>query len=179
MPPVSTDNYYHGGIPTFLRWRNLSAADFSPFYDLTSPVYSDFTTYIRQLLGHVSPYMNVSLLSSLSVSHLFAIPLPDLKSRALRLDREACADGRSLPQLTLATDPTILAFETGNELGGWTGSAYPPPVKWTTAISELLKDLAPDALVISGSYGVRADELSLDTVTCSSFPFPSSIGVAF
>jgi len=67
-------------------------------------------------------------------------------------------------QLTLATDSTVLAFETGNELGGWTGKQYPPSVEWTTAISQYLKELAPETLVISGSYGVRKDELPIETI---------------
>lgn len=64
-------------------------------------------------------------------------------------------------QLTLASDPTVLAFETGNELGGWTGSHYAPPVAWTRSIAQLLKQLSPDALVISGTYGVKQAELSI------------------
>ncbi|GAA6060913.1 hypothetical protein JCM10212_003947 [Sporobolomyces blumeae] len=131
LPLTDQYDYYHGGIPTFLRWRNLSSTDFSPFYDLDSDVYSDFTRYIETLLTHVSPYTN----------------------------------------LTLATDPTILAFETGNELGSWTGDAYPPPVEWTTSISQLLKRLAPDTLVVSGSYGVRKDELAIASVDVHSDHF--------
>lgn len=64
----------------------------------------------------------------------------------------------------MATDPTVLAFETGNELGGWTGDAYPPPVEWTTAVAGLLHELAPNTLVLSGSYGVRKDELKIEGV---------------
>lgn len=67
-------------------------------------------------------------------------------------------------QLTLAQDPTVLAFETGNELSGWTGRDYPPPVEWTTAIAQLLKELAPQTLVLSGTYGVREAELHIDEV---------------
>ncbi|GAA5927988.1 uncharacterized protein JCM15063_006052 [Sporobolomyces koalae] len=131
IPLTDQYDYYHGGIPTFLRWRNLSSTDFAPFYDLNSDVYQDFRRYIATLLSHTSPYTNLSL----------------------------------------ATDPTILAFETGNELGGYTGKAYPPPVEWTTAISAFLKELAPQTLVMSGSYGVRHDELSISTVDLHSDHF--------
>ncbi|GAA6018402.1 hypothetical protein JCM10207_000880 [Rhodosporidiobolus poonsookiae] len=124
LPLTDQYDYYHGGIPTFLRWRNLSDTDFSPFYDTSSEVYSDFEQYIRELLGHVSPYTN----------------------------------------LTLASDPTVAMFETGNELGGWTGNDYPPPVEWTTSIAALLKELAPNTLAMSGSYGVRKSELSIADV---------------
>lgn len=67
----------------------------------------------------------------------------------------------ALTQLTMASDPTVLAFETGNELGGWTGDDYPPPVEWTASIAQLLHELAPDTLVLSGSYGVRKSELAI------------------
>ncbi|GAA5820818.1 hypothetical protein JCM3770_000352 [Rhodotorula araucariae] len=124
IPLTDQYDYYHGGIPTFLRWRNLSATDFAPFYDLSSETYADFTLYLRTLLTHTSPYTN----------------------------------------LTMATDPTVLAFETGNELGGWTGHDHPPPTEWTRAIAQLLKELAPQTLVLSGSYGVRTSELALADV---------------
>lgn len=64
----------------------------------------------------------------------------------------------------MAEEPTILAFETGNELGGFQMNAFPPPVEWTTSISQYLKTIAPDTLVISGSYGVREVELGIDRV---------------
>ncbi|GAA5834208.1 hypothetical protein JCM11251_000571 [Rhodosporidiobolus azoricus] len=131
LPLTDQYDYYHGGIPTFLRWRNLSDSDFSPFYNTASEVYSDFTTYVRTLLTHVSPYTNLSL----------------------------------------ATDPTVLAFETGNELGGWTGKHYPPPVRWTESIAQLLKELAPQTLVLSGSYGVRKEELGISEVDMHSDHF--------
>ncbi|ORY91788.1 glycoside hydrolase superfamily [Leucosporidium creatinivorum] len=127
VPLTDQYDYYHGGIPTFLRWRNLSAsspADYGPFYDLNSNVYSDFKTYISTLLTHRS----------------------------------------NITGLTMAEEPTILAFETGNELGGWGGNSSPPPVAWTTAIAAYLKELAPDTLVLSGSYGVRKDELAIQDV---------------
>ncbi|KAK4701098.1 mannan endo-1,4-beta-mannosidase, partial [Phenoliferia sp. Uapishka_3] len=118
---------YHGGIPTFLRFRNLSASspsDYGPFYDLSSDVYSDFKNYITTLLTHRS----------------------------------------NITGLTLAEEPTILAFETGNELGGWGGNASPPPIAWVTAIADYLKVLAPNTLVLSGTYGVRSSELAIESV---------------
>ncbi|GAA5906888.1 hypothetical protein JCM6882_006857 [Rhodosporidiobolus microsporus] len=131
LPLTDQYDYYHGGIKTFLRWRNLSDSDFSRFYDTANEVYSDFVTYVRTLLGHISPYTNLSL----------------------------------------STDPTILAFETGNELGGWTGRDYPPPVEWTRSVARLLKELAPRTLVVSGSYGVRRDELGIEEVDIHSDHF--------
>lgn len=66
--------------------------------------------------------------------------------------------------LTMGQDPTVLAFETGNELGGYGLKNWPPPVAWTTAIAGMLKTLAPNTLVVSGSYGVRSEELGIDAV---------------
>ncbi|GAA5954988.1 hypothetical protein JCM3765_003153 [Sporobolomyces pararoseus] len=131
IPLTDQYDYYHGGIPTFLRWRNLSSKNFDPFYDLNGQVYQDFRAYIQNLLSHTSPYTN----------------------------------------LTLASDPTVLAFETGNELGGYSGKDYPPSVEWTTAISQFLKELAPQTLVVSGSYGVRKDELEIGTIDIHSDHF--------
>lgn len=64
----------------------------------------------------------------------------------------------------MAEEPTIFALETGNELGGWSGSNYPPPVEWTTSIANYLKELAPETLVLDGSYGVRFSNLDIANV---------------
>ena len=64
----------------------------------------------------------------------------------------------------MAEDPTILAFETGNELGGTKLSRFPPPIAWTTSVANRLKSLAPNTLVMSGSYGVVAEELAIASV---------------
>ncbi|BGP00759.1 Glycoside hydrolase superfamily [Rhodotorula toruloides] len=124
LPLTDQYDYYHGGIPTFLRWRNLSSTDYTPFYDLSSPVFSDFELYIRTLLNHTSPYTN----------------------------------------LTLAQDPTILAFELGNELGGYFASHYPPSIAWSAAVAGLLKGLAPRTLVVSGRYGVSEEEAGVEEI---------------
>ncbi|KAJ1569992.1 hypothetical protein HK096_006849 [Nowakowskiella sp. JEL0078] len=46
-------------------------------------------------------------------------------------------------------DPTILGWETGNELGGWD---YTPPSSWTIALAEHIKSMARQ-LVIDGTLG--------------------------
>lgn len=127
IPLVDQYDYYHGGIRSFLRFRNLPAdspSDHGPFYNLSSPVHADFLSYITTLLTHKSPYTGLSM----------------------------------------AEDPTVLAFETGNELGGTKLAHSPPPLEWTTAIANLLKSLAPNTLVMSGSYGVVAAELAIESV---------------
>lgn len=127
IPLAEHYDYYHGGIPTFLRWRNLSASspsDYGPFYDLSSNVYSDFVQYVTHLLTHKS----------------------------------------NITGLTMAQDPVVMAFETGNELGGSSHIADQPTVAWVDAITKLIKQLAPNTLVMSGTYGVRKSELSLASV---------------
>ncbi|KAJ3163190.1 hypothetical protein HDU86_002359 [Geranomyces michiganensis] len=48
-------------------------------------------------------------------------------------------------------DPTILAWQLGNELGGWKGSD--PPAQWTLAMTAHIRSLAPQTLVADGSIG--------------------------
>jgi endo-1,4-beta-mannosidase len=105
---------------------------------------SDFKTYISTLLTHRSNITGVRVFLAF-----------------LLANNTSTDDGQ---QLTMAEEPTILAFETGNELGGWTREASPPPVEWTTEIARYLKELAPDTLVLSGSYGVRKEELGIANV---------------
>lgn len=54
-------------------------------------------------------------------------------------------------------DPTILAWETGNELKD-------PPATWTSDITSYIKALAPQQLTMDGSYGVQRDALGLSSV---------------
>ncbi|SCV67891.1 BQ2448_5502 [Microbotryum intermedium] len=52
------------------------------------------------------------------------------------------------------SDPTILAWETGNELGAWFGREGYPPQAWTSKAAGLIKELAPNTLVIDGTDGL-------------------------
>ncbi|GAA94791.1 glycoside hydrolase family 5 protein [Mixia osmundae IAM 14324] len=123
IPLIDQYDYYHGGLPTFLRWRNLPSSKTSAFFDTSSLVFTDFKDYITYLLNHKSTYTN----------------------------------------LTMAIDPTVLAFETGNELRG--------NADWTSQISQHIKLLAPSTLVIDGSYGVQKDALRIPTVDIHSNHF--------
>lgn len=60
-------------------------------------------------------------------------------------------------------DPTILAWETGNEIS--------PPVSWTATIADHIKSVAPSQLVVDGSYGVNPNALSLASVDIYSSHF--------
>ena len=53
-------------------------------------------------------------------------------------------------------DPTILAWETGNELA--------PPSSWTATISTYIKSVDPNHLVLDGSYGIEPTDLGLPNV---------------
>jgi len=66
--------------------------------------------------------------------------------------------------LTYAEDPTIFAYETGNELGGPIFGDKDVPVAWTTEIARYVKELAPNKLVIDGTYGVNTTHLSIKEI---------------
>lgn len=57
--------------------------------------------------------------------------------------------------VALKDDPTILAWETGNELGGYMLSGGAPPSAWTAEIAAYLKTLAPNTLVADGTDGLQ------------------------
>ncbi|BGO96958.1 hypothetical protein NBRC10513v2_002556 [Rhodotorula toruloides] len=56
--------------------------------------------------------------------------------------------------VALKDDPTILAWETGNELGGYMLGGGAPPAPWTKSIATYIKSLAPNHLVADGSDGL-------------------------
>ena len=55
-------------------------------------------------------------------------------------------------------DPTILAWETGNELQHNLKGNIPPPGEWTVEVAQHLKSLAPRTLVMDGSFA-KADSV--------------------
>jgi hypothetical protein len=48
-------------------------------------------------------------------------------------------------------DPTVLAWQLGNELGGWDGP--PPSIGWIFDIAAYIKSLAPNTLIMDGTMG--------------------------
>ncbi|KAI9759726.1 MAG: hypothetical protein M4579_002111 [Chaenotheca gracillima] len=66
--------------------------------------------------------------------------------------------------LTYAEDPTIFAYETGNELGGPTFGDMDVPKAWTNEIAKYIKQLAPHKLVVDGTYGVNKTNLDIPAV---------------
>ncbi|EPE07182.1 glycoside hydrolase [Ophiostoma piceae UAMH 11346] len=67
-------------------------------------------------------------------------------------------------KLTYAEDPTIFAFETGNELTGPVWLDMDIPVSWLQSTARLLKQLAPAKLVVDGTYGINGSHLTVDEV---------------
>ncbi|KAK3615693.1 hypothetical protein LTR56_026435 [Elasticomyces elasticus] len=66
--------------------------------------------------------------------------------------------------LTYAQDPTVFAYETGNELGGPVFGDLSVPVAWTNEICSYVKQLGPQKLCIDGTYGVNNTHLSIASV---------------
>ena len=66
--------------------------------------------------------------------------------------------------LTYADDPTVFAFETGNELGGPIFGDMDVPNSWTSDIASFVKGLAPRKLVVDGTYGINKTHLTLSEV---------------
>ncbi|GJN87931.1 hypothetical protein Rhopal_000886-T1 [Rhodotorula paludigena] len=55
--------------------------------------------------------------------------------------------------LTYGNDPTILAWETGNELGGYINAEMWPPASWTNAIIDTIRKYDSQHLIVDGSGG--------------------------
>ncbi|RKU42830.1 hypothetical protein DL546_006463 [Coniochaeta pulveracea] len=66
--------------------------------------------------------------------------------------------------LSYAEDPTIFAYETGNELSGPVWGDMDVPADWLRDISSYVKELAPRKLVVDGTYGVNRTHLGVEEV---------------
>jgi mannan endo-1,4-beta-mannosidase len=66
--------------------------------------------------------------------------------------------------LSYADDPTIFAYETGNELSGPVWGDMDVPVTWLGEISGYVKELAPRKLVVDGTYGINRTHLGVEEV---------------
>lgn len=66
--------------------------------------------------------------------------------------------------LTYAADPTIFAYETGNELSGAVWGDKDCPAAWVREIARHVKALAPAKLLFDGTYGVNEAHLGIDEV---------------
>jgi mannan endo-1,4-beta-mannosidase len=71
-------------------------------------------------------------------------------------------------------NPTVMSWETGNELPYGLGGA-PEQTKWTTTISAYIKSIAPHQLVTDGSFALNPGNLKLanvDIVDQHLYPWP-------
>ncbi|KAI0017246.1 glycoside hydrolase superfamily [Xylariomycetidae sp. FL0641] len=66
--------------------------------------------------------------------------------------------------LTYAEDPTIFAYESGNELNGPSWGDMDVPAEWTRDIARFVKELAPQKLFMDGTYGINKTHLDIDEV---------------
>lgn len=66
--------------------------------------------------------------------------------------------------LTYAEDPTIFAYETGNELLGPIWGDMNSPADWVQDIARHVKSLAPQKLVVDGTYGINKTHLSIEEI---------------
>lgn len=66
--------------------------------------------------------------------------------------------------LTYAEDPTIFAYESGNELLGSTWGDMDCPADWVRDIATYVKSLAPQKLFFDGTYGINKTHLGIAEV---------------
>ncbi|KUJ08109.1 glycoside hydrolase [Mollisia scopiformis] len=66
--------------------------------------------------------------------------------------------------VSYADDPTIIGYETGNELGGIVFGDKNVPVKWTREICQLIKTLGPNKLCIDGTYGINTTHFAVSEI---------------
>ena len=66
--------------------------------------------------------------------------------------------------LTYAQDPTIIGYETGNELSGNVFDDKDVPVEWTREICQFIKQLGPHKLCIDGTYGINTTHFEVSEI---------------
>lgn len=122
VPLTDEWNYFHGGIQDFLGWRGLSDIQDDQdncvcnidqhrqdvFYSHPD-VIGDFKLYVRRLLEHVNPLTDIGSAGQVE---------------------QICED---YVLSAYKDDPTILAWESGNEL-------YYPTFDWTVELARFIKD---------------------------------------
>ncbi|KAH8747880.1 glycoside hydrolase superfamily [Hyaloscypha finlandica] len=80
--------------------------------------------------------------------------------------------------LSYAEDPTIIGYETGNELDGGKFKDQNVPIAWIREICRFVKKLGPKKLCIDGTYGVNSTHFAVSEVDIFSnhyYPLNNSI----
>jgi hypothetical protein len=103
----------------------------------------------EQGYGNFGDYISLCQMRDLHPSEFYTnkILIEDLKNIIdYVLNRNNTING-----ILYKDDPTVLAWSTGNELGGWEGEA--PPLEWTLEIAKHIKSIATRTLVYDGTMG--------------------------
>lgn len=66
--------------------------------------------------------------------------------------------------LSYAEDPTIIAYETGNELDGIVWGDKNVPNDWIREICQFVKQLGPNKLCVDGTYGVNTTHFHITEI---------------
>ncbi|KAJ8291639.1 Mannan endo-1,4-beta-mannosidase 1 [Rhodotorula toruloides] len=75
-------------------------------------------------------------------------------------------------------DPTIIAWETGNELGGYINAEVWPPASWTTAIIAWIRKYDTKHLIIDDTTGATSPGLNISGVDIvSDHGYPRNTGI--
>ncbi|BGP27822.1 hypothetical protein JCM10295v2_006800 [Rhodotorula toruloides] len=136
MPDFSSSRsaYYHGGKYDFLNWRNVSTANKSAAFYTNKAVIGDF---------------KASVIGSACKVYRSLMPAPSLQTYITKFLTRV----NSYTGVAYKDDPTIIAWETGNELGGYINAEIWPPAAWTTAIAAWIRKYDRKHLIIDGTNG--------------------------
>ncbi len=134
VPLTDNYDYYHGGKFTFLRWAGFTNANGNRDSRDEALVPQFYNNATVVALFH--DYVRVLLTTHVN----------------------------PWTNMTYAEDPTIFAYETGNELTGPIWGDMDVPATWLQATARLIKQLAPNKLVVDGTYGINATHLTIPEV---------------